>query len=335
MPADDSYDELAALLALDALPPDEQADAELRAGTFPAEYAEVAAALAKAVQAAPPAQLREQALARALSRRPAGRPGTVPPPVAPAEAYRRTAEDLFGLLRSLDDAEWAVTAHEEHGSVHDLVAHLVGIERFTAAWLDPAAPSPVDPSVPHVESTRALVAELAGRTPDQLARTWHAAARDVLAAAAAGDPARQVRFHDLASTVDGLLVTRTFELWAHAMDIALATGRPMPVLDDARMALLSARLMRALPLALAYRGAAQPDRTARFVLTGPAGGCYDVPLDPRTGAGTADVTIVVDAVDLCRVAARRLPHGEVAATVDGDAELARLVLGNADAFARD
>ena len=92
-------------------------------------------------------------------------------------------------------------------------------------------------------------------------------------AATRGDADRRVTFHDLTTSIDGFLITRTFELWAHSMDIAAATGRPMPELDPERMATLSGRLMAAVPLALPYRGSTAPGRTARFVLTGPSGGC--------------------------------------------------------------
>jgi hypothetical protein len=51
-------DELDALLALDALPPEEQADAELQLGTFPLGYGPVAAALADGQATDPPAELR-------------------------------------------------------------------------------------------------------------------------------------------------------------------------------------------------------------------------------------------------------------------------------------
>ena len=170
---------------------------------------------------------------------------------------------------------------------------------------------------------------------------WHESALSMLAAASAYDIDRVIPFHDIAVSVAGLLTMRTFELWAHGMDIALATGRPMPILDEARMQLMSSRLMAALPLALAYRGVPPLQRTARFVLTGPAGGCYDVLLDPsppeepRSTDTEADVTIVADVVDLCRVAAARMSPAELSRHVTGDAPLAELVLANVAAFARD
>ena len=41
-------------------------------------------------------------------------------------------------------------------------------------------------------------------------------------------------------SIDRLLVMRTGELWAHAIDICQATGRPLPQLDMERMAALCA-----------------------------------------------------------------------------------------------
>jgi hypothetical protein len=247
-------------------------------------------------------------------------------------------EDFRELLAGLSGEEWLSYAHTEHGTVRELVAHLVGVERLCAAWLDPSAPPPVDPAVDHVTATRPVVAELAAIDPSSLVRGWHDAARAVAEMADTGDPHRPVAFHDLTFDVAGLLVTRTFELWAHGMDIALATGHALPALDASRMTLLSSRLMAALPLALAYRGQSVPGRSARFVLTGAAGGVYTVPLDLRRAAPAdlePDVTIVTDAVELCRVAARRLPATELEAAVEGDQQLASLVLAAADAFARD
>ena len=326
-------DELAALLALDALEPDEQADAELRLGTFPTALADASASLAERVATSPPPGLRTETLQAALTRRPAGRPVDGVQPCPPDEGFTRTVEELRLLLESLSDAEWDLPAHPEHGRVRDLVAHLVGVERLALRWLDPDDDVPLLPD--HVESTRDVVAALAGADPRVIARDWYHAAQAVATAAADGDPTRSITFHDITTSVAGFLVTRTFELWAHAMDVAAAIGRPSPELDPERMLTLSSRLMAAVPLALAYRRSTAPGRSARFVLTGASGGCYAVPLHPGEQPEEPDVTLVADTVDLCRVAARRLRPQDLAATVDGDAGLATLVLAGLDAFARD
>ncbi|MBO0813309.1 MAG: maleylpyruvate isomerase family mycothiol-dependent enzyme [Microlunatus sp.] len=327
-PIDDETD---ALLALDALPPDEQADAELRIGTSPA-HLEAAALLAEATVTSPPAELRSEVLAGATARRRPGRPVDAAQPCAPAVAFDRTVEDLRNLLESLTDAEWNAPAHADHGRVRDLVAHLVGVERLVMRWLDRDETVPDLPD--HVEATRPVIAELADADPQQIARMWYDGARAVAASAARGG-GRVVVFHDLTLTIDQLLLTRTGELWAHAMDISRAVGRPLPTLDQERLATLCSSLMSAVPLAMAYNGTPAPGRTARFVLSGPAGGTFVVPLAPQAPAGDPDVTIVADAVDFCRLAVRRLGPDQLDARFDGDRELGDLVLAGVSALARD
>jgi uncharacterized protein (TIGR03083 family) len=326
-------DELATLLALDALEAYEQADAELRMGTFPIGLSEASAALAEQAAVAPPADLRDTVLAAALNRRPAGRPVDGALPCEPADGFERTIADLFELLESLSDDEWNATAHPEHGRVRDLIAHLIGVERLSLRWLDPDDDMPVVHD--HVAATRPAVDEHSELDPRAVASLWHDAVLAVAAAAGTGDPARMVSFHDIETTVPGFLITRTFELWAHAMDISAATGRPLLRLDPERMATLSNRLMGAVSGALAYRHNALPGRSIRFVLTGPAGGSYTVALNPGEVPGEPEATIVTDTVDLCRIAARRLRPDELVATVDGDRHLADLVLAGLDSFARD
>jgi predicted lipid carrier protein YhbT len=97
---------------------------------------------------------------------------------------------------------------------------------------------------------------------------------------------------------------------------------------------MSTRLMRALPGALALRRTTLPVAGVRFVLTGAAGGCYDVAFDTDAPTGTA-MTIVADTLDLCRVAARRLSADALDVTIEGDTSAAASLLGALDAFARD
>jgi uncharacterized protein (TIGR03083 family) len=332
MNASPSDGETASLLALDALLPDEQADAELRIGTLPGDLAEAVALLAENTVTDPPPELRSDTLSRATARRSPGRPVDAAQPCAPAVAFDRTVDDVNHLLHSLTDAEWSAPAHAEHGRVRDLLAHLVGVERLVLRWLDPEDTVPDLPD--HVAATRAVVAEFADTDPHDIARQWYQEARAVAAAAAeAGN--RTVVFHDLTLSVDQLLVTRTGELWAHAIDICAATRRPLPQLDMERIAILCAELMTAVPLALAYAGTSAPGRAARFVLTGPAGGTYTVPLAPQVQSADPEVTIVTDAAGICRVAIRRLRPDELDVVIDGDRELGDLVLAGIGALARD
>ncbi len=324
-------DEIAALLTLDALQPGEQDGAGLSAHELPPGLASAAALLAEQTVIDPPPGLRADTLARAMSARVPGRPLDAARPCEPAVAFSRTVADLDGLLRSLTGDEWNAPAHAEHGRVRDVAAHLVGVEELVLRWLDPDDTVPDLPD--HIAATRPVVEALAAADPSDIARQWHAGAQAV--ASAAGDRDRPVVFHDITISVDQLLVARTAELWAHAIDICRATGRPLPELDMERMATLCAALIAAVPLAMAYRGTTAPGRAARFVLTGPAGGTWTVPLAPQGQAAEPEVTIVTDAVGFCLVAVRRLPLDQLDAAIEGDRELSDLVLTSLDALARD
>jgi len=146
---------------------------------------------------------------------------------------------------------------------------------------------------------------------------------------------RPVEYHDLPLSVRGLLVVSTFELWTHGDDIRHATDRPPDELDEARLALMSAELMRVLSLGMALTGTTRPGRTARIELTGLGGGISDVALAPGEEPGHPDIVVRAATLDVCRVAANRLPWDELACDVEGDETLLQPILAGASAFAAD
>ena len=87
-----------------------------------------------------------------------------------------------------------------------------------------------------------------------------------------------------------------------------------------------------IPLGLAMAGAPAPGRTARIVLTGHGGGTWDQALGWGETAGVPDATVVLDVVDYCRLAARRLEPAAIAVSVEGDEALARQILAGAGVF---
>jgi uncharacterized protein (TIGR03083 family) len=282
-----------------------------------------------------PDGLRLDVLARALGQRAAGDVIGRAVPSSPQAAFAQTVEDFRELLGSLSAAEWqAPPVRPPHAHVGELVAHVAGMEELSRAWLIGPAPD-ADIVGDHLQATAPMVAELGHQPGPVIAERWYELARQVVAAAAAVPADLPVLAHDLPTDAEGLLVLRTFELWAHMHDVAAATGRPTPDLDAPRMALMSERFMTVLPFAVAMRGMAAPGRTARFVLTGPAGGCYTVALDPSEAPGEPDTTIVVDATELCRLAARRIEVADLPVTIEGDLALAGRILASADALAKD
>ena len=99
------------------------------------------------------------------------------------------------------------------------------------------------------------------------------------------------------------------------------------------MRTLSRQATSAIPFGLAALGRPASGRTARIVLTGPAGGTFVQPLGLGDTAGAEEVTIVADALSFCRLAAQRLRPDDVGADMEGNAELGREVLAGAAVFA--
>lgn len=297
------------------------------------EYSDVSAALAELVAHEPPAGLRDLVLAGARTRRVPGRPLDAVEPATPDECFAKTSAELGGLLASLSEEQWAAPAHPVHGTVYELVRHLVGVERLGVAWLTPGGSPPIP--VDHVATARVAAADLDGAQPAVLLRELAEAAGAVADVATTGERSRQVLAYGLHTDVDGYLVARTFEIWAHGIDIARAVGLPQSQLDPERMAAMSRLLVQAIPAALARRGVTAEGRSARFVLTGPAGGAYTVPLAPSAAADEPSFVLVADPVRLCRRAANRVTADGVGAALEGDVRLARQVIEALDAFAAD
>jgi uncharacterized protein (TIGR03083 family) len=254
-------------------------------------------------------------------------------PLTPAAAFAEAVEDLRSVLDGLAPEQWRRPAHPAIGSVHDVIAHLVAVEDHFRELVVSGIGVAAEPTE-HLATTAWAQAAFAGVPGAEVTGSWHRAATAFLEACVAAGDAQPVLVHDLPTDVDGLLVLRAFELWAHLQDVCLAVGRPVPDAGAARLRLMSMRLMGVVPVALLLRDVPAPADAVRFVLTGPGGGCYDVELGGPVPDGDL-LTIVADTADLCRVAARRLPAADLPITVDGDARAAARLLSAIDAFARD
>jgi uncharacterized protein (TIGR03083 family) len=284
--------------------------------------------------ARPPDDLGDAVARRARDARAAGRAsGPAPRDVTALEAFRETVDDLDALLMSLSPSDWS-RATTGYGDVHGIIAHLVGIERLALGWFG-ALPMPRDEiAADHLAASRESIAELATAEPSALRSTWRDLADRVADAAAAAPDDLAIMAHDIPVGPDGAMLLRTFELWAHHDDIAVATDRPLLAIDAGRLLTLSTGLVRALPFTFALRGDHTPEAAARIVLTGTGGGTYDLAYggdDDRP----RDVTIVVDTYQACRMAQQRLARDEVRVDFEGDADLGELLVAEFGAFARD
>ena len=285
-----------------------------------------------------PSQM-DQVLAAANAARPAGSVRRIGSGAArPLDALWRTAQELYALLTDLNAEEWAQPTKTEYGDVRDVVAHLIGIERYSAYAVTHR--DDADPAMEHrhteigradIERFRSRPSSRAGDVADE----WFDAVAETVAAFQSDDDGRPIQVHGLRASVDLALVFRTFELWAHTEDICAAVRRPLPRLDGPRMGLLASTLVGVLPLFFSEPNPEFTGHRARIVLLGPGGGVVDLDLDPSVSPTTPSVRMVADVVDFCRVAARRLPVDELALTATGELALLTPVLVAAAAFAMD
>ena len=253
----------------------------------------------------------------------------------PLSAFIDTAAEFGLLIDTLSEADWAQRTRVEGTVVRDLVEHLVGMERYLLGQLDRRPRLSADRREDHWPATTAAAADIGDEANDVVAHMWWTEVLDLIAACAELGPDHPVRYHHLAGSVRSLLVSRTFELWTHGDDIRQAVGRPLNLLDEARLSLMVSELMSALPIGVALTGDVLPGRTARFNVTGAGGGTFDVPLALSESPGAPDIVVTTDAIGLCRVAANRLPRGELECAVEGDHALLEVVLVAATAFAAD
>lgn len=251
----------------------------------------------------PPADLRARIVTRARSVRPPGRAlglGDLP---SGADLYRAMSTQLGQVLGGLDADGWAATVAPYGWTVQGLIAHVSAIDRYTVeVHRRGAIPSRAEHD--HLAMTLDAVAAADRRAPSVTAADWRDAAGEV-ASLPGGDAT--VSFHGSTLDSEAVLVIRAFEVWTHTDDVRRALGRP-PVDPEPEQI----RRMSEHSLALAVRS---NDPPVRLVLTGSGGGTWQ--LGRPAPVGDEDALIVLDAVDYCRFAARRLDSDELEVAVEG------------------
>ncbi len=170
-------DELLGAWALDALDRDTSAcvdrlislDPELAARARRLE--DVVAGLHGSDAAAPPAYVRPRILDAA-----AGRPRALEPRADVIDLFTSQVEKLRELLASLTPQQWHRRARPYAWTVHELVAHLLVIEGYTAEQLGLAG-NAVRGTVPekagHLAMGADVIASEAGRAPIETMTAWH------------------------------------------------------------------------------------------------------------------------------------------------------------------
>jgi len=283
-----------------------------------------------------PAALADTILAAAGDRRAPNVPRAIgTDAAAPVTAFWQTAQELYGLLTGLSPQDWAAPTTTEYGTVKDLVAHLIGVERYCTRSVSHRDDADPTVSTAHTSVGLADIAELRDVPGPEVADIWFDAAGGTAMAFGEDDDDRPIDVHGIPAPADLALVFRTFEIWAHMEDVCAAVGRPLPRLDGPRMGLMAATLVGVLPLFFSEPDESQRGRVARIVLLGPGGGVADLALDPTAAGTAASARLVTDVVDFCRIASRRLPIDALQRHTTGDIRLLDPVLAAAAAFAMD
>jgi uncharacterized protein (TIGR03083 family) len=277
-----------------------------------------------------PPELRERVLAASVAARAAGRSTPAVPDIAPTEALARAAAAFHSVLVVLNDADWHVPVLRDL-DVQALVGHLTGVEEDVHRCLTgDESVAEVD----HVVATQEAAERQQRQAPAMTRSEWRAAVDRTLAQVTdMSDLDVEVALHGMHLRLDDLLVVRAFELWTHENDIRRVVGLPPSAPDAATLQLMTSLAVKMLPRGAELTGLELAPLDVHLVLTGAGGGTWDLGL--VEGCAAERVSIVVDAVDFCRLVADRVKPAELDVHVTGASERSTDVLLAASALALD
>jgi uncharacterized protein (TIGR03083 family) len=250
--------------------------------------------------------------------------------------YRRQVAELADVLDTVPDRAWSRDT-AAGWTIHELVAHLVGVEAYVASRLDLGDFTPPPGTEhDHVGMTVPIIDAERARHPSETRQAWERSAWAVvglLEASGADLLTRRIDLYGIPTSARTAIVARMFELWTHADDVRRALGQHLVDPDAERLAAMSDVAARSLPIGMTLSGTARPGTSAKVVLLGDGGGTWTVPLALGDDGGPTAATVVADVVDFCRLASMRIDPAELDHDVEGDAGLARQVLDAVAIFA--
>lgn len=256
------------------------------------------------------------------------------------DAWESAHDDLFDLLDSLDDDQWAAATDLPGWSVADVVAHITWLEQWLMGDVEPAH-QPDWSTLPHASDDKAKFME----TPVDRRRSW---TREQVMAETRETIARRLTSlrNDYSDrdepyegpfgpgNIGGLVRQRTFDTWAHEQDIRRAVGMAGG-LESAGAQASATQLMPGLGKIVGKGAGAQPGESVRFTVIEP-GVVFDVTVavgdDGRARmvesveAPSASLTMPYESFILATCG--RAPQWRSTVVVEGDADLAERVLSS-------
>lgn len=228
--------------------------------------------------------------------------------------------ELAGVLDTLGDSEWQRPTRCEGWSVVDVVLHLAQTDELALASAQGRFDEGLDvlagglaPQGNVDDGAAAMVARERGLPTAVLVERWQTGALALREALDACDPHQRVRWVAGELSAPTLATTRLAECWIHTGDVADAVGMTQQATD--RLEGIARLAWRTLPYAFARAGR-QLAGSVSFDLRAPSGARWHFVTDD------APATIIEgDGVELCLVAARRVPASETSLSGTGpDAE---------------
>lgn len=242
------------------------------------------------------------------------------------DAWHQSVQSVLAL----EPADWDVPTDLPGWTAKDVVAHLVHLERVIVE----GEPAPRHGSTVPGDYTNAGVAALREMTIDQL----RADLTDLVAkrlellqelpdpqAPATSTPA------GVEWTWETALRNRAIDLWTHEQDIRRAVDQPGS-LDSLGAQVVTATFSAALPFILGRKAKTPIGSVVRWNVTGPVPVDATIGVDDDGRARPTDArpttTLTMDTETFTILAAGRRGPADVTVTIDGDPDLAALVLGS-------
>lgn len=230
-------------------------------------------------------------------------------PPAPDNPFGASVSALDVLLRELAPAQYEQVVIFDWTVAHVLV-HLTATDSLLAHAIGLQAPPPV-PGEDLLARTVRMIDD--APSADQIRRTWFEQAMAIARVPLGEDV---LRVGPIRLPGKDHATSRAFETWIHSRDIATAVGLPRHSPPPKHMHSM-ANLAMSLLSSLVSNG--------RFVLTGPAGGVWEL--------GEPEVEMTLDTLDFCLLAADRLRVDDLDYEVRGDADEAKRILAVVPSFA--
>lgn len=240
--------------------------------------------------------------------------------------YTAEQQDLYDVLKGLDDAEWRRPTPAAGWDVRDQVSHLADTEEVAYDTMT-GGPRTLNEEATRFPSGDAFTEAGCDRgramSPAEVLDWWWQGAAKVRETMAGMDQSSRIPW-GLGMGWRAFVTARLMEHWAHGLDIRDAVGKPGT--DTNRLQHVAWISSRAVPYAFTVAEVQPPsDRTLRFDLSGPDGGAWSF------GPEDATDTITGPASQWCRLAVQRMTLADATELV-ADGPLAALALQHARAF---